>query len=83
MLLSAHVWRDGHLSPSVTELNVCYLVHIERIPLTDTIPPLNPNLIGVATDTGVNVRGGPSKGYPSLAEVQAGAELTLLARYEM
>ncbi len=55
----------------------------ERVPQTTTIPPVNPALLGTATDTGVNVRSGPSKQYPSLGTVKAGAELTLLARYDI
>ncbi|HEY1017282.1 MAG TPA: SH3 domain-containing protein [Herpetosiphonaceae bacterium] len=55
---------------------------IERVPETADIPSANPTLVGSVSETGVNLRGGPDKGFESLGKLTADTELKLLARYK-
>ncbi len=55
---------------------------LDRVPETGDIPPVNPALLAAAAESGINLRAGPGTAYASLGKLQAGADLTLLARYE-
>ncbi len=55
---------------------------LERVPETGDIPPVDPALLAAAAESGINLRSGPGTKYSSLGKLQAGADLTLLARYD-
>jgi murein DD-endopeptidase MepM/ murein hydrolase activator NlpD len=55
---------------------------LERVPETGDIPPVDPDLLAAASESGINLRAGPGTDYSSLGKLQAGADLTLLARYK-
>jgi len=55
---------------------------INRVPVTETIPDPNPPLVGSITDNLVNLRQGPGTAYGRVDQLDASAEVALLARHE-
>jgi uncharacterized protein YgiM (DUF1202 family) len=55
---------------------------IERIPVANAIPDPNPPLVGSVTENAVNIRKGPGSAYERVGSVNAGAQVTLLARHK-
>jgi cell wall-associated NlpC family hydrolase len=55
---------------------------INRVPVTESIPDPNPALIGSITDNMVNLRKGPGTAYGRVDQLDASAEVALLARHE-
>jgi len=46
------------------------------------VPDLNPALVGLVSESNVNLRGGPGVAYDKLGALSGGAQLALLGRYE-
>lgn len=55
---------------------------IERVPAATSIPDPNPALVGLVSENQVNLRRGPSSDYERVDRVNAGAEVSLLARHK-
>lgn len=55
---------------------------LARVPVAQTIPDANPALVGVINENKVNLRGGPGSVYAKSGTVDAGQEVSLLARHK-
>jgi cell wall-associated NlpC family hydrolase len=55
---------------------------INRVPVTETIPDPNPPLVGSIVDNQVNLRKGPGTAYGRVDQLNASAEVALLARHD-
>jgi cell wall-associated NlpC family hydrolase len=55
---------------------------INRVPVTETIPDPNPPLVGSIIDNMVNLRKGPGTAYDRVDQLDASAEVALLARHD-
>lgn len=55
---------------------------IHRVPTTETIPDPNPPMVGVINENSVNLRRGPGSAYDRIGALNAGSEVSLLARHK-
>ncbi len=55
---------------------------MHRVPVTNTIPDPNPALVGVVSENSVNMRKGPGSAYDRMGSLNAGTEVSLLARHK-
>lgn len=55
---------------------------IERVPVANSIPDPNPPLIGSVLENAVNIRKGPGSAYERVGSLNAGTEVSLLARHK-
>jgi len=55
---------------------------VERVPVAQTIPDPNPDLVGAVLENAVNMRKGPGSAYERVGSVNAGAQVALLAKYK-
>lgn len=55
---------------------------VERVPVAQSIPDPNPPLVGAVLENSVNLRKGPGSAYDRITSVNAGAQVSLLARHK-
>jgi cell wall-associated NlpC family hydrolase len=55
---------------------------VNRVPVSQTIPDPNPLLVGAVLEDAVNMRKGPGSAYDRVGSVNAGSQVTLLAKYK-
>lgn len=55
---------------------------VERIPVAQAIPDPNPPLVGAVLENAVNLRKGPGSAYDRVSSVNAGLQVSLLARHK-
>ncbi|NTW03656.1 MAG: SH3 domain-containing protein [Oscillochloris sp.] len=55
---------------------------VERVPVAQAIPDPNPPLVGLVLENAVNMRKGPGSAYERVGSINAGAEVSLLAKYK-
>jgi uncharacterized protein YgiM (DUF1202 family) len=55
---------------------------IERVPVANSIPDPNPPLVGNVLENAVNIRKGPGSAYERVGSLNAGTQVSLLARHK-
>jgi cell wall-associated NlpC family hydrolase len=55
---------------------------VERIPVAQAVPDPNPPLVGAVLENAVNLRKGPGSAYDRVSSVNAGLQVSLLARHK-
>jgi len=55
---------------------------VERIPVAQAVPDPNPPLVGAVVENAVNLRKGPGSAYDRVSSVNAGLQVSLLARHK-
>jgi cell wall-associated NlpC family hydrolase len=55
---------------------------VERVPVAQSIPDPNPPLVGAVLENAVNMRKGPGSAYDRVGSLNAGEQISLLARHK-
>lgn len=55
---------------------------VERVPVSQTIPDPNPALVGQVLENAVNMRKGPGSAYDRVGSINAGLQVSLLAKHK-
>lgn len=55
---------------------------VQRVPVAQAIPDPNPPLVGMVLENSVNMRKGPGSAYDRVGSVDAGLQVSLVAKYK-